>query len=494
MRFNKTSALFVGGMGYKFMNIKRRGFTVVEILIVAPIVILVIGAFISAIVSMTGEVLVSRGSTSLLVSIQDALNRIEQDITTSGAYLATNNINIVSPQGYNDDTSSFHNADATNGSMLILNSYATTENPLSSTRNAIYIPNTPNACGSPSINKNIPVVINTVYFVKNNILWRRTIAADNYAIIGCSVPWQQPSCAPNVTNPFCKTQDIRLVDGIQSGGFSVGYYPSPTSTIANITASDSTQTDEARLAALQANSTVAVSITATNTVAGRNVSQTGTIRATSPNNNKSQVAQSRTSCLAILNANESNGDGIYWIKPAGTVLPVYCNMTTDGGGWTQIDVENTASATGWSDGTLTSATVAGVATQVHGMYGVGQSSTKVYSLLSIPHTLAKIIGRYYAVDSWDNEVNGAQVWVDGTMRWGQAHSLSVPGPGVGWVTATFTPCTSWCAYPIGYWNLESSVGNVSHTQDTLTLAFKTGLDQAVADESFAFSHVQLLIR
>jgi hypothetical protein len=269
------------------MNIKnyaKQGFTVVEILIVAPIVILVIGVFISVIVNMTGDVLASRAATTLAYNIQDALNRIDQDVTQSGAYLATNNITLTSPQGYNDDTTNFHNADATNGTMLILNTYATTNNPLATTQNTIYYPNVPNACGSPLINSNMPVMMNTIYFVKNSTLWRRTIATNLYTTVGCSVPWQQPSCAPGISNAFCKTQDVRLIDGIQSSGFSVGYYPSPSSTTPNTIASDSAQTDVARFAALQANSTVVVTINATNIVAGRSISQTGTIRTVSPNN------------------------------------------------------------------------------------------------------------------------------------------------------------------------------------------------------------------
>jgi competence protein ComGC len=259
---------------------QKRGFTLVEMLIVAPIVILVIGIFVSLIVTMTGSVLASRGENTLSYSINDAMTRIDQDVKASAGFLSTNSITLTTGQGIDNGTAIFENATGSGATNpeLILNSYATDQNPLTPTRNIIDAANSPYACGTQYVSQNQTLMTNVVYFVQNGSLWRRVIMPSNYAAGGCATPWQKPTCTPGYSAAFCKTNDQDLVDGVTA--FSVTYWTNSVPPTQVTTASDYTQTDSTRQTAMLTANSVYVTITAAKTLSGRSVSQSGSVRST----------------------------------------------------------------------------------------------------------------------------------------------------------------------------------------------------------------------
>ena len=62
------------------------GFTLVEIIIIAPIVILFIGAFIALVVNLTGESLRLREKNAAAYEVQEALNDIETNVALAGSF------------------------------------------------------------------------------------------------------------------------------------------------------------------------------------------------------------------------------------------------------------------------------------------------------------------------------------------------------------------------------------------------------------------------
>jgi hypothetical protein len=270
-------------------------------LVVAPIVILAIGAFITVIVSMTGEVLSSRASNNLAYDVQDALARIEQDVKLSTGFLATNSIAVTSSnkQGYNNDATAFTSSAGASGTTLILNMLVTNDNPASTSAGLVYLTSQPNSCSSSQIQQNTPMTMNVIYFVKpdpnnNNIptLWRRTLMPSNYngsTSVRCTTPWQQPSCAPGVTgSSICTTDDVKLVAGVDPSSFFVQYFTTASSNEAVAAATD--PDPAVRATALQASPTINVSINASQSVAGRTVERSGTLRATRLDINATTIA------------------------------------------------------------------------------------------------------------------------------------------------------------------------------------------------------------
>lgn len=334
------------------------GFTLVEMAVIAPIVILLIGGFISLIVNLTGEVMSSRGSNVLTYDLQDTLNRIEQDVKLSTTFLATNNINVINTkQGFGGtattgSTTPFTNVDkaGSGGSTpsIILNVLVTDGNPLSADSGLVYLKDQPNPCSTyTEYSKNKPMTANVVYFIDNaNTLWRRVIMPENAAstpAVYCgSAPWQVPTCINGYAAgslPFCKSNDERLIDGISPSDFQFEYFTSASSTFPSATATNPSVNNDLRNTALLSTPTLKVSLTANQTVAGRDISRSASLRATRLDSNATSIAKEQpvTSAPATPTATGTVSAGhvvtFRWPQVAGATS-YEASYRINGGAWT----------------------------------------------------------------------------------------------------------------------------------------------------------------
>jgi hypothetical protein len=255
----------------RFLSLNNRqdanGFTLVEMLIIAPVVILTIGGFVALMTVIIGDVLITRDHNALTYGTQEALDRIEQDTRLSTEFLTTTGT-LLSPQGSNNNftgTSAFTNTDS-----LILSAIATSKNPVDTTRSLIYYANQPSACGAAQ-SLNTILLTKIVYFIKDGSLWRRTVVPpyNTNAIVDantvCNAPWQRNTCSPGYTPAApCQTNDSKIMDNIDS--LDVKYYLDPDSVteLGDSGASNAT--------------TIEVTINGEKTTAGRTVTSSGVLR------------------------------------------------------------------------------------------------------------------------------------------------------------------------------------------------------------------------
>lgn len=213
------------------------GFTLVEMIVVIPMVIAILGVVIALMTTLINNVASSNGSSQMLYDAQDALTKIEQDTFYSNGFLSS--FTPPSPQDINNSgTTAFTSANG-NSTSIILNEFATSANPQDTSRQLVFYA-TPNLC-TANYKANDPFYIKVIYFVKNNVLYRRVIVPTNNqnstpdANTTCSAPWQRNSCASGVVNTACKAIDSALVSGVSS--ISLTYYDK-TDPTTNLTADE----------------------------------------------------------------------------------------------------------------------------------------------------------------------------------------------------------------------------------------------------------------
>ncbi len=193
-----------------FKKYSSAGFTVVEVAVVIPIMLVVIGAFIMTIINFTAQAVDARHGNATATRVQQVLNRIADDVAGSEGFLATNDFTPVSPQGYNDSTTAFNNSPNT----LILKMPLTKKNPRTApagTDNLVYRANSPLACNNANVASNNLATYNVVYTTRttpsqSSSIWRRSMMPSGYSGVSYAcggAVWQKPTCSYGYTGTNC---------------------------------------------------------------------------------------------------------------------------------------------------------------------------------------------------------------------------------------------------------------------------------------------------
>lgn len=259
---------------------RRQGFTLVEMMVAIPVAILVVVVLVAFMIMLVGSVYTSAGRVGAVYRAQDTLDRIEQDVRYGGAFLGSTGT-LPPYQGSDATATSAGTGKAftpsSSSSTLVIQQYATTASPYSSSRELVYYayPDS-TACSQNTKVYNTPVQVMIIYYLSGTTLYRRTIVPQStiaptapYPL--CSTPWQRNTCLhPLDTTLVCRGLDDQVATDVS--GVSFAYYASAGSS-SSIPVSGGTTPR-----------TVVASITTTSTVAGNTISYTSSMRASLINN------------------------------------------------------------------------------------------------------------------------------------------------------------------------------------------------------------------
>lgn len=404
----------------KIKQKKSDGFTLIEMLIIAPIVIIAISGFIALMVTIVGKVLLSRDQTSVTYDAQNALDRIEQDVKLSSKFLTTTGT-MPSPQGSDNNftgTAAFSNTSNT----LILNMLATDSNPRNWDRWLMYYDNQPNPCGNTETANRV-FSVRVIYYINNGTLWRRTYVppwntntstpdANTICTYSSSYyPWQKNSCSPGYTSAQCQTQDEQIMNNISS--LNVKYYSTPGGT-----------TD---LGASNAGSatTVSVSITGSKTTAGNPFTVTSSMRGTKLNSINTDASPLTTPVVSDTQPVPDQATFSWAGIPSATNYLISYNI--NGGSWTNTTVSSstTSYTISASRGDTISIKVAATNGTYTSAYGTDASTLPLWTDLSLQNGWVQYSSTYNSPQF--TKTSACRVFVKGLVKSGTTTSWTPIG-------------------------------------------------------------------
>lgn len=193
--------------------LNKQGFTLVEILIVSPVVMLTIIIIMSFLFNQYGQLTQQGSQINLNVESQNITFSMQDDIFYANAFTSSLNGNLLDSYqpggGWNYNTTP---------ETLIISTPALTGNRRADDRQPVYIDTV--GCDPSVIQENSALYNNIIYFVEGTRLYKRTVTAPP-TMATCGTSFQEQSCPAANATATCPADNL-MTDKLDT--FNVTYY------------------------------------------------------------------------------------------------------------------------------------------------------------------------------------------------------------------------------------------------------------------------------
>lgn len=193
---------------------RERGFTLIEVVVIAPIMMVAIAITITFIINVMLNIGAKNAQTALQLEAQLALFNLKDDILFANYFEYTATDSNAPAGGWKAVTVT---GGVASTKALVISEVAYTANRQSADRQIVRIKDAPAPCGTEASNHNQLSTNTLIYFVSNSKLYRRTLVppqSDN-----CSQTYRKQSCPTAVSGCVA---DLLMAENVKS--FTVTYY------------------------------------------------------------------------------------------------------------------------------------------------------------------------------------------------------------------------------------------------------------------------------
>ncbi len=214
------------------MKLNQKGFTLVEILVITPVVMLTVILMTSYLFNQYGQLTQQGAQLNLQVEAQNIVFSMQDDVYFADSFNTGINSGLVDtyqPSGgwkYN-----------TTPQTLILSSPALTANRRSDTRKPVYI-NTL-GCDPSVLTDNSVLYNNVIYFVSGTNLYKRTLTAPS-SMSTCGTSYYKQRCPAANASSSCPA-DILVTDKLNT--FTITYYDTGNNVVTDPTLAEKIKVD-----------------------------------------------------------------------------------------------------------------------------------------------------------------------------------------------------------------------------------------------------------